>query len=420
MKRFLFLLLFFTVFFSREQVASAQTFNDVQGHWAHGYIMQLSEAQIIRGYPDGSFRPEDNMTRAEFIRTLVTGRGLPLKPLATPTLTDVKTYHWCYPYIETAIAAGIIIPGEYNRLEFEPDEPVTRVEAAMFLSRSLGLGEASTYTGFDDGYLIPEEFRGYIRAARERGLISGYPDGTFRPWNPVTRAEACTILVRYMYEQGKGKGLVTICYDHQLSSVYENAFSVHKAYGYPAVNYVCTASVGEEGYLTVKQLKEMEEAGWETASHSANHLHFKELEEKDIHIQLATSKLWLKQNGLTGENFAYPFWFATIPNPLVQEYYNSGATSYEKQINTGVINPYRLSRYYLQAAGEEEIKAVLDRTVKESGWVIFYTHNVYKSGEAPDEMSINQDTLKFLCDEITAKNIQVVTVKQGLQIMTGR
>ncbi len=420
MKRFLFLLLFCAVFFSQAQIAAAQTFNDVQGHWAQGYIKQLSEAQIIRGYPDGSFQPEDNMTRAEFIKTLVTGRGLPLKPSANPTFTDVNPYHWCYPYIETATTAGIIIPAEYNRLEFEPDEPVTRVEAAMFLSRSLGLGEASTYTGFDDGYMIPEEFRGYIKAARERGLISGYPDGTFRPWNPVSRAEACAILVRYLYEQGKGKGLVTICYDHQLSSVYENAFSVHKAYGYPGVNYVCTASVGEEGYLTLKQLKEMEGAGWETASHSANHLHFKDLEEKDIRIQLATSKLWLKQNGLTGENFAYPFWFATIPNPLVQEYYNSGATSYEKQINTGPINPYRLGRYYLQAAGEEEIKAVLDRTVKEGGWVIFYTHNVYKSGEAPDEMSINQDTLKFLCDEITAKNIQVVTVKQGLRIMTGR
>jgi len=420
MKKYLFLLLFSLAFFSQTQVASAQTFTDVQDHWAIGYIRQLSEAKVISGYPDGTFRPEGNITRAEFIKTLVIGRGLPLMPVVNPTFTDVKPYHWCYPYVETAVTAGIVVPGEYIQLAFKPDEPITRVETAMFLARSLGLGEESTYTGFDDGYQIPGEFRGYIRAAKERGLISGYPDGTFRPWNPITRAEACTILVRYMYEQGKGKGLVTICYDHQPPSVYENAFPVHKAYGYPGVNYVCTASVGEEGNMTVKQLKEMESAGWETASHSANHLHFKELEEKDIRIQLATSKLWLKQHGLTGENFAYPFWFATTPNPLVQEYYNSGATSYEKQINIRPVNPYRLCRYYLQAPGEEEIKAVLDKTVEEGGWVVFYTHNVYKDDQTPDSMSINQDTLKFLFDEVAARNIQVVTVRQGLQLMAGR
>lgn len=420
MKKYLFFVLFFLAFISQAQIAYSQAFTDVQDHWAVGYIGQLSEANVISGYPDGTFRPEDNITRAEFIKALVVSRALPLRPVANPTFTDVKPYYWCYPYIETAVAAGIVVSAEYIQLTFKPDQPITRVEAAMFLSRSLGLAEESTYTGFDDGYQIPGEFRGYIRAAKERGLISGYPDGTFRPWNPISRAEASTILVRYIYEQGKGKGLVTISYDHQLPSVYENAFPVHKAYGYPGVNYVCTASVGEEGNMTVKQLKEMESAGWETASHSANHLHFKELEEKDIRIQLATSKLWLKQHGLTGENFAYPFWFATTPNPLVKEYYNSGATSYEKQINTGPVNPYRLCRYYLQAPGEEEIKTVLDKTVEQGGWVIFYTHNVYKGSETPDSMSINQDTLKFLFDEVASRNIQVVTVKQGLQLMAGR
>ncbi|OPX92098.1 MAG: Cellulosome-anchoring protein precursor [Pelotomaculum sp. PtaB.Bin117] len=420
MKRILFLFLLTVAFFCHEHYADAQTFYDVQNHWAKGYIGQLSDAAVICGYPDGTFRPEDNITRAEFVKALVVSHGFPLKASVNSTFTDVNPGRWYYPYIETAVAAGVIIPGEYIQLAFEPDDPITRVEAAMFLSRSLGLAAESAYTGFDDGNQIPEEFRGYIRTAKERDLIAGYPDGTFRPWNPITRAEASTILVRYIYEQGKGKGLVTVCYDHQLSSVYENAFPVHKAYGYPGVNYVCTSSVGAEGAMTVKQLKEMESAGWETASHSANHLHFKDLEENEIRDQLARSKSWLQQQGLTGENFAYPFRFAGAPNPLVQEYYNSGATSYDKEINVSPFNPYKLCRYYLQNPGAEEIKEVLDKTVAAGGWVIFYTHNVYEGGQTPDSKSINQDTLKLLFEETAKRNIQVATVKEGLRLMAGK
>lgn len=419
MKRILFLLFFVLICLGLGQAASAQTFTDVQDHWAKGYIDQLFEAKVISGYPDGAFRPDGHITRAEFIKALVSSSDFPLKPVANPTFTDVKPEHWHYPYIETAVAAGVIVPSEYIQLKFAPDEPVTRVEAAIFLCRSLGLEADSTFTGFDDGNQIPREFRGYIKTARERGLIAGYPDGTFKPWNPVTRAEACTILVRYIYEQGKGKGLVTMSYDHQLSSVYENAFPMHKAYGFPGVNYVCTSSVGAEGNMTFKQLKEMEAAGWETASHSANHLHFKDLEIKEIRDQLERSKQGLKKNGLTSENFAYPFRLIT-PNPLVREYYNSGATSYDKEINIGPVNPYKLNRYYLQAPSQDEIKAVLDKTVAEGGWVIFYTHNVYKGSQAPDNKSINQEQLEFLFQEAARRNIQVVTVKQGLQIMAGQ
>lgn len=419
MRKILFLLSFTLTCFCLGQTAFARSFSDIQNHWAEGYITQLSEANVVSGYPDSTFRPEDNITRAEFIKTLVISSSLPLNPVVNPTFIDVRPEHWHYPYIETALTAGIIVPAEYIQLAFNPDEPITRVETAMFLSRSLGLEEGSTCTGFDDGYQIPQEFRGYIRAAKERGLITGYADGAFKPWIPITRAEACTTLVRYMYEQGRGKGLVTISYDHQPVSVYENAFSVHKAFGYPGVNYVCTSSVGAEGNMKVNQLKEMEGAGWETASHSANHLHFKDLGTKEIRDQLERSKHWLKKEGLTGENFAYPFRVIT-PNPLVQDYYKSGATSYDKEINVGPVNPYRLNRYYLQEPGEEELKTVLDKTVAEGGWVIFYTHNVYKGSQKPDNKSINQNTLTFLFNEVAKRNIQVVTVKQGLRLRTGR
>lgn len=401
------------------QDAFAGSFTDIQEHWARGYIGQLAEVKVISGYPDGSFRPEGNISRSEFIKMLVVSSGLPLKPTANPSFTDVLPDCWHYPYIETAVAAGVAVPGEYVGLAFEPDKPITRVETAMFLARSLGLGEESTYTGFDDGYRIPNRFRGYVRAAKERGLVSGYPDGTFRPWNPITRAEASTILVRFMYEQGKGKGLVTVSYDHQLPSVYENAFPIHQAYGFPGVNYITTASIGAEGNMTLKQLQEMEAAGWETASHSANHLHFKDLGTADIRNQLERSQQWLRLQGLTGENFAYPFRILS-PHPLVKEYYNSGATSYDKEINFRPINPYKLNRYYLQSPGREEILAVLDKTVSEGGWVVFYTHNVYKGSQKPDSKSINQEQLEFLLAEAARRKIQVVTVKQGLNIMTGK
>jgi len=93
MKRILFLLFFVLICLGLGQAASAQTFTDVQDHWAKGYIDQLFEAKVISGYPDGAFRPDGHITRAEFIKALVSSseQRLPPKTCCQPYLHRCKT-----------------------------------------------------------------------------------------------------------------------------------------------------------------------------------------------------------------------------------------------------------------------------------------------------------------------------------------
>lgn len=395
--------------------AVAQPLNDIQGHWAEGYIRQLATASVIGGYPDGSFRPQANMTREEFIKCLVQVLKISGYGQVQPSYLDVDSNAWSYPAIETAVAAGILKPEESVNGMLRAGEPIPRAEVATLIVRALKIPVQSTIAGYDDGVNIPASLRGYIRASKDHGLMSGYPDGTFRPWNPVTRAEASVILVRLIYESGKGKGMVTICYDHGDASVYENAFPLHQQYNHPGVNYVLPAHVGRRGMVTVEQLREMEEAGWETGSHSKNHLHFKDLRDREIREQLEFPIEWLQEHALGYTSFAYPFWFDTDPYPVVSEYHESAVTSFGKVVNMPPANRYKLERFMFDDGLKDNlIKDLLDEAVVKGGWLILYTHAVAEDNQPTVNHGINQHRLEFLFEEIKKRGLKVVTVSEGV------
>lgn len=415
MKGFVRLLLIVAGIILYAPVAQAQTLYDINGHWAEGHIRQLAAASVIGGYPDGSFRPDAEMTREEFIKCLVQVLKIPVSGQVKQSYLDVDRNTWSYPFVETAVMANILLPGESVDGMLRPREPVTRAEVARMVVRALKIPVQSSITGYDDGINIPVSWRGYIGAVREHGLMSGYPDGTFRPWNPVTRAEAAVILVRVIYESGKGKGMVTICYDHGDASVFENAFPLHQQYNYPGVNYVVPPQVGAKGRVSVEQLKQMEDAGWETGSHSKNHLHFKDLRDREIRDQLGLSKEWLQENGLGHASFAYPFWFDTDPYPVVSEYYESAVTCFGKVINIPPANRYKLERIMFDAGlKDSEVIDLLDETVVKGGWLILYTHSVASGNQAAGNHGINQQRLKNLFEEIKKRGLRVVTVSEGV------
>ncbi len=409
----LFLVVFFGLFICVP--AAAQPLNDIQGHWAEGHIKQLSSASVLGGYPDGSFRPDDPMTREEFVSCLVRVMQIPVTGPVLSSYRDIGSDAWSYPVIETAVMAGILMPGESINGLFRPQEPVSRAEAARMIVRALKIPVQSTVAGYDDGVNIPAAYRGYIRATKDHNLMSGYPDGTFRPWHPVTRAEATVILLRMFYEAGKGKGMVTICYDHGSASVYKNAYPLHLQYNYPGVNFVIPAHVGAREMVNLEQLKEMEAHGWETGSHSKNHLHFKDLRDREIRDQLEQPKEWLRQNGLGYASFAYPFWFDTDPYPVVSEYHDAAVTCFGKVINLLPANRYKLERFMYDAGlNDNSVLDLLDETAVKGGWLILYTHSVTEGNQAAENHGINQQRLQLLFEEIKKRGLKVVTVSEGI------
>ena len=159
----------------------------------------------IYGYTDGTFGPENNMTRSEaaaiFARILADKNGDTLTTAAKTKFADIPANAWYSGYVKYLVNFDVV----YGRSEdtFAPNDPITRAEFTAFAVRffeAYGDGDAEImeqYAGFNDvssGYWAAE----YIKDAAIHGWIKGYGDGTFRADRYITRAEVVTIVNRLL------------------------------------------------------------------------------------------------------------------------------------------------------------------------------------------------------------------------------
>jgi len=159
-------------------------FPDVPGsHWAVSYIENLVTRGILAGYTDGTFKPNNTITRAEFAKIVAVAKGL---GTATGSSFSDTAGHWAAGYIEAVKAAGII--DGYENGTFRPNNNITRAEIAKIVVAAAGFAIDTSGAGFSDiaGHWASD----YILTAANKGIVGGYTDGTFRPNNSATRAEA--------------------------------------------------------------------------------------------------------------------------------------------------------------------------------------------------------------------------------------
>jgi len=179
------------------------SFADVIGHWAQSYVETLANKLIIEGYEDGSFGPEGEITRAEFATLVVRALGLNGKVAPDAPFSDVSTSDWFEGAVALAADAGIV--NGFEDGTFRPNEVITREQlAAMVVRASAFAGtdlsvEASVevLAAFSDADSIVWA-DAEIAAAVEAGIVQGYEDGTFRAGNTATRAEASTMINRFL------------------------------------------------------------------------------------------------------------------------------------------------------------------------------------------------------------------------------
>ena len=179
--------------------ASAEfTFADDDGTgtwtWAGDYIYDCYEAGIINGYEDGTYLPDNELTRAEAAKIIALTFGLS-STATESTFSDVSDTHWALKYIEACVEAGII--NGYTDGTFLPGQNVTRAEMAKMIAAACGLSADASAGTFSD-VLSSHWALQYIEACYEEGIITGYTDGTFLPGNNISRAEAATIISRVL------------------------------------------------------------------------------------------------------------------------------------------------------------------------------------------------------------------------------
>ncbi|MGB3977583.1 MAG: S-layer homology domain-containing protein, partial [Tepidanaerobacteraceae bacterium] len=174
-------------------VATAQAaaeLNDISGHWAEATIAKWVQQGLISGYTDGTFRPDNSITRAEFMALVNRAFGFDEK--AAIGFSDVSANDWFYDEIAKAVKAGYI--SGYQDGTVKPNQEISRQEAAVALCKALNLELLDNVDQFADKASIPSWSRPYIGALASKGYMGGYPDGTFRPERHITRAETVTML----------------------------------------------------------------------------------------------------------------------------------------------------------------------------------------------------------------------------------
>lgn len=141
--------------------ADSKTFPDIAGHANQQAIVELARRSVINGMEDGSFKPNDGMTRAEFATIVV--RALGLEPKANNAFSDVKTTDWFAPYIGTASTYGII--NGVGDGKFDPNGPIVRQEAAVMVARAAQLCGIDTELDAAAALDVLAQFDDYIKTA---------------------------------------------------------------------------------------------------------------------------------------------------------------------------------------------------------------------------------------------------------------
>ena len=174
-----------------QTVPTAPTFSDVPAsYWAYADIETLAGRGIVGGFPDGTFRPNAPVTRAQFIKMLDLTLGLAPGTGASP-FTDVPSSAWYAPYVAAAVKAGIV--SGLSPTTFGPNETLTREQMAVLLARALKLSQAVPLHFTDDAAIDAWAMQG-VEETVAAGYMNGFPNGSFQPAGATTRAQAAKVL----------------------------------------------------------------------------------------------------------------------------------------------------------------------------------------------------------------------------------
>ncbi len=208
-----------------------------------GPLLRQEHVQYMTGFPQGTFQPDTKLTRAQAAQVIYRLLAQPESGTGSCSYTDVPADQWYAPPVRALCALGLFDDGNL----FRPNDVITRAEFVDLLVRlkPQATGE-STFPDVSSDYWAAEQ----IAIAAGQGWIAGYPDGTFRPDNGLTRAEACTVINRMLGRTGdsaQANKLLTLGLYTDMTASHWAATAVIEA----AVSHVPTAGGSSEAWTGV-------------------------------------------------------------------------------------------------------------------------------------------------------------------------
>ncbi|TBL76054.1 DUF2252 family protein [Paenibacillus thalictri] len=181
---------------TQQPTGNETAFADLGGHWAEASVRELVKLGAINGYPDGSFKPDTNITRAEFVAVIV--KAFHLNAQTGKSFGDTGS-HWAKSVIETAAALGVV--SGYNDTVFGPDDFITREQMAAIVVRAAQITPVDKELRFTDSVNVSGWARASLAAAIDKGLMNGYENGALKPQANSTRAEAAAMILRALQQK---------------------------------------------------------------------------------------------------------------------------------------------------------------------------------------------------------------------------
>ncbi|PHM10147.1 S-layer homology domain-containing protein [Nostoc sp. 'Peltigera malacea cyanobiont' DB3992] len=186
------------------------TFSDVSSnYWAAQFIQQLSQRGVIAGFPDGSFRPEEPVTRAQFA-AMVNKAFQKAQQRQPISFADVPSNYWASSAIQQAYTIGFLSGYPGNR--FEPNQAIPREQVLVALANGLAYSPSgnteSTLQYFNDASNIASYARSPIAAATEKRIVVNYPNVKFlNPTATATRAQVAAFIYQALVSSNQASAI---------------------------------------------------------------------------------------------------------------------------------------------------------------------------------------------------------------------
>ncbi len=195
---------------SLDSTISGSSYKDVQGYWGEPYISGLASRGIIGGFPDGSFKPNDQITRAQFAAIAAKALSVPSAG-ASATFRDVPSRHWAANVISSVSSAGLVTG--FPDGTFRPEDKITRAQALVILAKALknAAPNANELNSYSDASQVPNWAQQSVSIAAGGHIIVNYPDPSLiRPIDFATRGEVAALMYQTLLNSGKDLPRVTI------------------------------------------------------------------------------------------------------------------------------------------------------------------------------------------------------------------
>ncbi len=185
------IMLLMTAFGASQAAASESALSDVDGHWAESQIEAWVEQGFVKGYEDGSFKPDEGISRAQFFALINRAFGLINK--TDVSYSDVNASAWYVADVQKAVEAGYA--SGVSESIMKPNEVVSREQAASMIARLLEVeANADAIAQFKDADSIASWSKGAVGALAAKGYMNGHTNGNFGPSDKLSRAQAVTLL----------------------------------------------------------------------------------------------------------------------------------------------------------------------------------------------------------------------------------